>query len=231
MKVCTKCRTERTAENSWKGTTYCKGCYNEWKKVNRLKHVGKIRQKGAATRLRKNGRQCKECGERFVGKGLKREFCCTRCRLLGSIIKKNGCWEWQGTLHPNGYAYATTYETNTKEHVHRISYRVFKGEIPDGIYVCHACDNRKCIAPDHLFLGTAKENMQDAKAKGRLEHVKLLASKGEKNPNAKLNDEKVREIRKEIEQGIRCTVIARKYGVGSGLIYYIRDGKAWKHVK
>ncbi len=231
MKVCTKCKVERTVENSSKGSTYCKKCYNEWKRENRLKHVGKVRIRKMKLWREKKGRICKECGQSFVGKGLKREFCCTRCRILGSIIKKNGCWEWQDSVHQNGYAYATTYETNKKEHVHRISYRIFVSEIAEGIYVCHKCDNRKCINPDHLFLGTAKENMQDAKSKGRMEHVKLLALKGEKNGNSKLNDEKVREIRKEIKLGIRCTVIARKYGVGSTVIYYIRDGKAWSHVK
>lgn len=230
MKVCTKCRIERTEKNSWKGSTYCKSCYNEWKKVNRFKNKDRIAERRKKDWQTKNGRNCKECGQIFVGKGLKREFCSTRCRLMGSVIKKNGCWEWIDPCHPNGYAYATDYETNKKEHVHRISFRIFKGEIPEGLYVCHKCDNRKCIAPDHLFLGTAQENMLDAKAKGRLEHVKLMAPKGEKNANAKLNDGKVRSIRKEIAEGIKCTVIARKYGISSTIVYYIRDGKSWKHL-
>jgi len=179
----------------------------------------------------KKGRVCKECGSSFVGKGRKRNYCSTKCKLFGEIQKKNGCWEWQGLLNPSGYGETTCHENNKKEHAHRVSYRIFKGEIPEEIYVCHKCDNRKCINPDHLFLGTAKDNMQDAKNKGRLDHVKLFAPKGEKNGSSKLNDEKVREIRKEIELGVRCTVIARKYGVGSTVIYYIRDGKAWSHVK
>jgi len=53
-----------------------------------------------------------------------------------------------------------------------VSYRIFKGDIPKGLYVCHACDNPRCINPDHLWVGTAKENMQDAKRKGRLFHQK-----------------------------------------------------------
>jgi len=127
-----------------------------------------------------------------------------------------------------GYA-LVKYKGSTRG-AHRISWMVHKGEIPEGLYICHHCDNRRCIAPDHLFLGTAKENMQDAAKKGRLEHVKLFAPKGEKNHNSKLDDDKVRSIRKEIQEGIRCTVIARKYGVGSSLIYQIRDGKSWKHL-
>jgi anti-sigma28 factor (negative regulator of flagellin synthesis) len=107
---------------------------------------------------------------------------------------------------------------------------LFKGEIPEGLYICHHCDNRKCIAPHHLFLGTAKENMQDAKNKGRLEHIKLLSAKGINNGNAKLDNEKVKEIRKEISDGVKCTVISRKYKVSSSVIYGIRDGRGWKHV-
>lgn len=230
MKVCTKCKNERTQENSWKGTTYCKICYGEWKKENRKKNAKKIRERRMQLWRQAKGRGCKECGAVFVGKGIKREFCCTRCKLLGSVIKKNGCWEWNGPLHPNGYAYTTNYEINKKSHVHRVSYEIFKGEIPEGLYVCHHCDNRKCISPEHLFLGTAQENMFDAKNKGRLEHIKLCAPKGERNANAKLDDEKVKGIRKEIEAGVRCTVIARKYQVCSTAIYRIRDRRGWNHL-
>ena len=230
MKICAKCKVEKTLENYWTGTAYCKICYNEWKRENRLKNLDRIRSRRKELWKEKNCRFCKECGASFVGKGLKREFCSTRCRLLGSIVKKNGCWEWKGSLHPNGYAYATNYETNKREHVHRISYRIFKGEIPIGLYVCHHCDNRKCIAPDHLFIGTAKENMQDAKAKGRLEHIKLLQSKGEKNGSSKLKESEVREIKKLISNGEKVAVISRKYKVSWSTINSIKRNETWGHI-
>jgi hypothetical protein len=230
MKVCTKCRIERTLENSWKGTTYCKKCYNEWKRGNRVKHKDNISIRKKIFWKKINGRPCKECGENFVGKGLKRDFCSTRCRLLGTIIKKNGCWEWQDKLHPNGYAYATMYETNKKEHVHRISYRVFKGEIPEGLYVCHHCDNKKCLAPDHLFLGSAKDNMQDALKKGRLEHIKLMHAKGEKNGSSKLKEYEVQEIKKLILEGVKIAIISRKFNVSWSVIDSIKRNKTWRHV-
>lgn len=179
---------------------------------------------------KKNGRSCRECGKSFVGKGVKREFCSTICKLLGTIDKKNGCWEWKGDLHPNGYAYTTNYETNKKEHVHRVSYRIFKGEIPEGLYVCHRCDNKKCIAPDHLFVGTAKDNMQDAKQKGRLEHIKLMQPKGEKNASSKLKEIEVREIKKLISEGVKRSTISRKFNVSWTVIDSIKRNKTWRHV-
>lgn len=230
IKVCTKCKIERTLENSWNGTTYCKNCYNEWKRNNSLKNLEKISEKRKILWREKRSRKCKTCSKEFVGKGLVREFCCTACKLMGMIEIKNGCWVWKGDLHPNGYGYTTNYETNKREHIHRVSFRIFKGEIPEGLYVCHHCDNRKCIAPHHLFLGTAKENMQDAKIKGRLEHIKLMHPKGEKNTSSKLKESDMHEIRKLFGEGIKCTVIARKYSVSSSVIYGIRDGKGWKHV-
>lgn len=230
MKICTKCKVERTEENSWKGTTYCKICYNEWKRENRLKNKEKISERRKVLWKKKNCRLCKECGEPFVGKGLIREYCSTICKLLGNIIKNNGCWEWQGDLHREGYGYTTEYETNKKSHVHRISYKVFKGEIPEGLYVCHHCDNRKCIAPNHLFVGTAKENMQDALKKGRLEHVKLMQPKGEEKLNSKLKEFEVKEIKKMISQREKIAVISRKYNVSWSVIDSIKRNKTWRHV-
>jgi hypothetical protein len=178
MKKCTKCLVERTLENSWKGTTYCKTCYNAWKRENRVKNKEKISDRRKTQWKKNNARICKKCGESFVGKGRKRDYCTTKCKILHNIeINKKGCWEWKGDLHPNGYAYTTNHETEKKYHVHRVSYEIFKGRIPEGLYICHHCDNKSCCNPEHLWAGTAKENMQDAKRKGRLknQHGRLPA--------------------------------------------------------
>ena len=169
MRKCFKCQRTLSAQEFWPKCAYCIDCdkaYRRiWRKENKERYAKIRKQKWLQT----FGRKCKKCGAFFVGKGLVREYCSTKCKLLGNVTKKrNGCWTWKGPLHPAGYAYTTIYETNKKMHAHRASFLIFKGEIPNGLYVCHKCDNPSCINPDHLWAGTAKENMQDAKSKGRL---------------------------------------------------------------
>ena len=173
-KICTKCKTERTLENSWQGTTYCKDCYNGWKREYRLKNKERLVDRRKTLWKINNARICKKCNQCFIGKGRKRDYCSTKCKITHNIfITEKGCWEWKGDVHPNGYGYTTNYETGKKKHVHRISYEIFKGQIPKGLYICHHCDNPCCINPEHLWAGTAKENMQDAKKKGRLKNQKF----------------------------------------------------------
>lgn len=82
--------------------------------------------------------------------------------LSRTVESANGCLEWAGQIHYNGYGWFC------KGYAHRFAYRTFVGPIPAGYDVCHHCDNRRCVRPSHLFTGTRKDNMQDAKRKGRL---------------------------------------------------------------
>ena len=85
-------------------------------------------------------------------------------RFFKFVEKTDWCWIWKGSLTDMGYG---QFWNKHKDYTaHRASYRMFKGEIPNGIFVCHHCDNKKCVNPDHLFLGTAKDNTQDLIIKG-----------------------------------------------------------------
>jgi len=86
-------------------------------------------------------------------------------RLKARTIEKDGCWEW--TLHRNHSGYGLTHIGGKTRYAHRLMWEEVNGKIPEGMYVCHKCDNPSCINPDHLFLGTQLENMQDMVRKGR----------------------------------------------------------------
>lgn len=95
-------------------------------------------------------------------------------RFWAKVKKTEGCWEWTGALTYRGYG--TIYQTapRTKAPAHRVSWELHNGPIPEGMFVCHHCDHRKCVRPDHLFLGDSAANMLDARLKGRFGKPDIL---------------------------------------------------------
>lgn len=128
----------------------------------------------------------------------------------------SGCHEWTGHVMPNGYGQV---RHNGTAYAHRVAYELHKGDIPQGLYVLHSCDNRKCVNPAHLFLGTFDDNMADMVAKGRQAH-------GEKNFHAKLTKDQVIAIRSSV--GTQREIAAR-YSVSRSLISMIRSERIWRH--
>ena len=147
MELCNKCGN---IGEIVKPGLRCRKCCNEYK--NKWQRT-------------KKNRTCILCNEPFVPNGRAKE-CSLKCKLLNRIKKVNGCWEWQGKITNVGYGEIT----HERKYVlaHRCSYKTFKGEIPKGMHICHSCDNKKCINPEHLWIGTQQENILDAMSKGRL---------------------------------------------------------------
>ena len=144
--------------------------------------------------------------------------------LLSRVVKKeNGCWEYT-KITKQRYGYICF--KGKHDSAHRFSYIVHHGAIPYNMIICHKCDNPPCVNPDHLFLGTHKENMQDMINKKRQNIVR-----GERQGKSILNENKVIEIRKLLSAGETCTVIAKKFNVGRGAIRGIETNATWKHVK
>jgi hypothetical protein len=91
-------------------------------------------------------------------------------RFWSKVQKTDGCWFWtqRGGAAPKSYGHITRWRNGRSVPAHRASWEIHHGEIPAGKQVCHHCDVKRCVRPDHLFLGTARENLQDAAVKGRI---------------------------------------------------------------
>jgi hypothetical protein len=140
---------------------------------------------------------------------------------LRSEPQPNGCIHFLGVKCKNGYGKIRVGGGNRSPFLaHRVAYEIAKGKIPKGFYVCHKCDNRICINPDHLFIGNQTDNMQDASDKGR-------TARGEKCHASKLKASDIPFIRsdKRTQESI-----AKYYGVKQSVISRIKNRITWKHV-
>ena len=139
---------------------------------------------------------------------------------------ENDCWEWIAFKDKDGYGKISLRERNRKSYnAHRFSYELYYGSIPPGLDVLHNCDNPPCVNPNHLFLGTNKDNKQDAVNKNRHAH-------GSTHGNSVLTDELVREILIKIYNNDFQNVnqIANQYNIDRTVISGILTGKMWTHI-
>lgn len=152
------------------------------------------------------------------------------------------CWEWQGSLiSKEGYGDLVLGNKRNKppffyrERPHRFSYKYFnKCEIPEGLHVCHKCDNPKCCNPLHLFLGTNLDNIADKMRKGRNfkgPNPKMSRGAGTQIYNAKLKESDIPKIFELRKSGHTYRGIAKQFGVSTGPICRVLNGKGWRHVE
>ncbi|SRR6266403_1567959 len=145
---------------------------------------------------------------------------CLPGEILSKIsIDSNACWNFTGGMSGGGYG-IISFGKYTQRGAHIISHELYKGKVPDDIFVCHSCDNPSCVNPDHLFLGTLQTNKDDEVSKWRHAH-------GENHGCVKLTEEAVFEIRDLISKGYSLAWIGRKYNISKQAVYYIKIGKNW----
>lgn len=198
-------------------------------------------------------RSCPLCGASFYAKRKRLEahqsvYCSKKCEIADRArpivvrfwerVDKNGptvehcpelgpCWIWTGYLNwrRGGYGYiGRGGRQNRTLRVHRYSWELHNGKIPDGMEVLHRCDNPPCVRPDHLFLGDQQANMDDMWSKGR-------GATGERQPSSRLTVDDVREIRRLwAAGGLTQRAIGERFGVSGDVVGMIVRRKTWTHV-
>lgn len=157
-------------------------------------------------------------------------------RFWAKVSRQDGCWEWSSGVSKDGYG-VFGLRAGRNERAHRMAWLLTKGPIPKGLLVCHICDNRLCVNPDHLFLGRHIDNMKDMVAKRRSALGDQNASRlyperrprGTQHKEAKLTEEQVRSIRERAPY-TKQTVLAASFGVSRALIQKILRRALWAHI-
>lgn len=181
------------------------------------------------------------CGKTFITDREGRKFCCHKCftdarissdeeRFWKFVEKTTGCWIWNGHRNKQNYGSFTptqTFEKLLPMGAHRFSYILAYGAIEEGMVICHHCDNPPCVRPDHLFIGTQKDNINDAVTKNRMRH---LYGKDNARGRAKLTIEDVKKIL-SLKGKMRNIDIAKMFNISDSIIANIYARRIWWYVE
>jgi transposase len=142
--------------------------------------------------------------------------------------KADDCWKWNGCKYGMGYGQLSHVSGGKKRSApaHKLSYRIHHGEFDESLLVCHRCDNPECCNPRHLFLGTAKDNIQDKYSKGRGADVR-----GERNPVSRLTEDQIILIRELRANNESISELAEKFNVSNSQIKRIVSRELWGHIQ
>jgi hypothetical protein len=150
-------------------------------------------------------------------------------RFWSYVAKSGDCWEWVGTRRPEGYGLFWNGERQVR--AHRFAWELVNGPIPAGLSLCHSCDNPPCVRPDHLFVGTQRQNLEDMTRKGRRRsRPPVREQNGSANAMAKLTEEQVAHIKGMAAAGHYHDDIAARFGVTRANVSYVTR-KTWRHVE
>jgi hypothetical protein len=149
-------------------------------------------------------------------------------RFWEKVEKSDGCWLWTGSVTKSG-GYGQLSVNGKPVRAHRFIYELLHGPIPVGMRVCHTCDNPPCVRPDHLFLGTPKDNTHDMIRKGRNRLGGLVGRRGElsqtRTPERRVRRDEVLRLH---AAGIGATEIARRTKMTRSNVYHITLGRSWR---
>ncbi len=149
-------------------------------------------------------------------------------RFWSKVDKSNECWIWMGSLASTrrghkGYGNFTIAKGKSAL-AHRFAYELTYGPIPKGMYICHRCNDSHCVNPEHLYVGTPQDNVNDREVAGH-------SAKGARVAGSKLIESQVREIREKYNRGgVTFSELADEYGVRSSSIYQVIKRLSWKHI-